>query len=184
MRQIQKLPLAIMAAFMGILMLASCQFEADDVRLKREIKENEERLAKDRMHIDTALAIKVLDQYLNFVRDYPMDSLSAEFLFKASDIARGVGRFEQSIRLLEQIPQAYPAYPKVPLCMFMQGFIYQNNLDSYGLATQKYTEFIDRFPTHPLASDARNLMSMMTMTEEELMGKLKRGEKLNSAQPF
>lgn len=151
--------------------------------IQQEIKGLESDIRNNPTILDTGKALKVVDLYLQFQRLYPNDSLSPEYLFKAADVSRGTGRFEQALHLLKSFEMAYPAHPRRAVCVFLQGYIYQNDLSSFALADQAYQRFLENFPNHPLAPEARNMQAMMQIPEAELMDRFRSGKGLSQDSP-
>lgn len=110
--------------------------------------------------------------YLEFVNEYPTDSLAPVFLFKASDVSRGLGNFDQAISLINQLEKSYPKHPLNANASFAKGFIYQNELNQIGKAIESYQYFVDNYPDHPLAPDARILLSTIHLDSDELLNKI------------
>lgn len=152
----------------------------DQDAIKQEIAGLESEIRSNPTNLDTGKALKVVDLYLQFQRLYPQDSLSPEYLFKAADVSRGTGRFEQALHLLKSFELAYPMHPRKAVCIFLQGYIYQNDLSSFALADQAYQRFLEDFPNHPLAPEARNMQAMMQIPEGELMERFRSGKGLKN----
>lgn len=146
--------------------------------IQQEIASLESDLRGNIANLDTGKALKAVDLYLQFQRLYPKDSLSPEYLFKAADVSRGTGRFEQALQLLKSFELAYPGHPRRAVCIFLQGYIYQNDLSSFALADQAYQRFLNSFPNHPLAQEARNMQAMMAIPENEVIQRFQEGKGL------
>ena len=121
------------------------------------------------MELDKNLAVKGIAAYVDFVAKYPQDSLCAEYLFRASDLSRGVGDNPKSIDLLKQICQKYPDYNKIPDCIFLQGYYYQEFFKDTNTAKQFYQELLAKYPNHAFADDAQALMSTFGKTDEQMI---------------
>ena len=86
---------------------------------------------------------------------YPADSLSPEFLFKAADLANGLGRSQESIAMLESLRKSYPKHPRAGTGLFLEGFIYETSLHDNQKAIAAYTAFLNAYPNHQLAQAAQ-----------------------------
>lgn len=150
----------------------------DQNAIKTQIAAIETEIRANIASLDTGKALKVVDLYLQYQRLYPQDTVSPEYLFKAADVSRGTGRYEQALRLLKSFELAYPSHPRKAACIFLQGYIYQNDLGSFALADQAYQKFLELYPNHPLAHEARNMQAMMQIPETELMERFKSGKGL------
>ncbi len=103
---------------------------------------------------DIAKAKQLAELYIEYAGLYPDDSVSPEFLFKASDIAMNVSSPNLTITLFNKILSRYPDYSKVPTVMFLKGFVYEDQLKDYDNARECYLEFLDKFPNSDFADDA------------------------------
>jgi TolA-binding protein len=63
----------------------------------------------------------------------------------------------------------YPAFKKRPICIFLQAFILENQMQQFDQAKARYQEFIDKYPDHELAKDAQASINNMGKPIEELI---------------
>jgi len=119
--------------------------------------------------VDSVSVLELLSSYQNFALKYPKDSLSPEYLYKAAALTNSIGRGTQAIELYETIIQNYPDFKKLPDCYFMEAFVYENVLGNIGKAAEKYSEFIEKFPNHPLADDALTALKFLGKTPDEIL---------------
>lgn len=124
-------------------------------------------------HVNKARADALIKRYRDYVVLNPDDSISAEYLFKAADLSIGTGSYEASINYLDRIITDYPGYHKIVEIMLFKGFVYENYLNSHAEATKAYRALIERYPNHRLAKDAEAAIQNLTLSEEELIEKLK-----------
>ena len=130
---------------------------------------NEKMFNKNSMELDKSLAFKGIAAYQDFVKKYPDDTLSAEYLFRMSDLQRSVGDNGKAIESLTQICKNYNSYKKIPECLFLQGYYYQEFFADTVTAKGFYKELISKYPTHAFADDAKALMSMFGKSEEDII---------------
>lgn len=104
-----------------------------------------------------------------FVDKYPQDTLSARYLFVAIGVARGLGDFTQAIALAEETWNKYPETQQAPEALFMQGFIYDSDVKDVENGRKYYQMFLDKYPTHPLTHNAKDLMGLTEKDPEELV---------------
>ncbi len=121
------------------------------------------------LEFDKDLALQGIAAYQDFVKLYPEDSLCAEYLFLMSRLCKETGDFGKAMESLKQICKSYPEYPKIPECLFLQGFYYQELFKDTLSAKEYYRQMISEYPDHPFADDAEAMMSLFGKTEEQIM---------------
>jgi outer membrane protein assembly factor BamD (BamD/ComL family) len=122
------------------------------------------------MQLDKNLAFKGINAYKDFVKKFPDDSIhSAEYLFRLSDLSRGVGDNRNAILYLGQITKTYPTFKKIPECIFLQGYYYQEFFADTTSAKIFYNQIIEKYPSHPFANDAKELMKMFGKSEADII---------------
>ncbi len=121
------------------------------------------------MELDRSVASKGLMLYQEYVNKYPDDSLSAEYLFRSSDLARGLGDSKNSISYLENICKKYPKYKRIPECLFLQGYYHQEFFKDSVQAKYFYTQLIEKFPAHPFSKDAKVLLQLFGKSDADVI---------------
>lgn len=121
------------------------------------------------MELNKTLATQALTAYDDFAKKFPDDSLNAEYLFRASDIARGLGNYAKAMEGLKEICNKYPNYKKVPESIFLQGYYMQEFFGDTLAAKEFYKTLIKKYPDHPFADDAKALMSMFGKSEADII---------------
>ena len=124
---------------------------------------------KTSQKVDSVAVNELVSAYQNFSSKYPDDSLSPEYLYKAAGLASGFNRGTQAIDLYESIIQTYPHYKRIPECYFMQAFTYENTLGNIEKANVLYNTFLDKYPDHELADDARAAINFLGKSPEEIV---------------
>src|ERR1051325_10382076 len=165
-----------------VIMLASCggeQTKTDErqTMIAKMDSINKQMFDKKSMELNKDLAFKGITAFHEFAAKYPDESLSAEYLFRMADLQRAVGDNGKAIQTLGEICKKYPSYKKVPDCIFLQGYYYQEFFKDTTMAKGFYQELLSKYPTHPFADDAKALMSMFGKSEEDI---IKGFEKKNS----
>ena len=118
---------------------------------------------------DIAKAKQLAELYIEYAELHPDDSVSPEFLFKASDIAMNVSSPKLTISLFNKILSQYPNYRNVPTVMFLKGFVYEDQLNDYDNARRCYLDFLDKFPESDFADDAVVSLNNLGKSPEELI---------------
>lgn len=141
---------------------------ADRNLLSKEISDMEKALlANDEP--DDELADNMINAYLEYAEKFPQDTVTPEYLFKASEIAMNFGRATEAIEFLTRIEKDYKQYDKYPAVIFMKAFIYENYLDDINKAADYYTIFVEKYPNHKLAKDAEAALTYLGLDDEELI---------------
>ncbi len=120
-------------------------------------------------------AIMLANYYLQFANDFPADSLTPGFLFKASDLTLNTGRYDTSLYCLRQIVDNYPDYSEASTCYFLIGNLFET-CEEYDSAIVAYNEFLKFYPDHPLAQSASFAIQNIGLEPEEMLDKLLRGQ--------
>lgn len=139
---------------------------------ERVIAENETRLINDTTRLlNTRIAEMQLELYLSFVTDYPADSLSPVYLFKAADLAQGLRKPKEAISLYKKLISDYPDHPKAGSSLFLQAFIYDNAVRNKDSARILYNQFLEKYPEHSLAPSAKASVEQIDLglSDEEMI---------------
>lgn len=156
--------LAVIA--MLILIIASCTPSHDKMLTRID---GLEAAMKNQRPPDTSKLAELAVAYEAFAHKYPQDSLAPEYLFKAGGIDLSLNRLMQSVEMFGSIQTNYPSYRKAAECLFMQAFIYENSLHDLGKASQKYNEFLAKYPAHPMVDDAKNALKYLGRPAEDMI---------------
>ena len=150
------------------LLMFSCQPENE--RMAAKIKETEKKLVNDSTKMmNRPLAEEQLKAYSEFTDKFPEDPLSEEFLYKAADLSNGMGKTAVALELYHRFCEKYPNSSKAAYGLFLQGFIYENQLKNLEKAKELYTQFLTKYPDHELAKDAKFSLDNLGKSEEELI---------------
>ena len=166
-------------AFFILFLILSCNSSQDKSRIK--ITELENTLHKDSFGINHSMIITLLDAYKKYVKSYPEDTLSPDYLYKAAMLSMNNSRPQDAIGMIDQLIKNYPTYKKVPDCLFIKGFIYDNNLKDFVNAKKNYEEFLKKYPTHPFAVSARSSLKFLGKSPEEILKELEKNKNIDSA---
>ena len=133
------------------------------------IKASEVSLTKDLTKIDPKAATDLIKQYDDFIAAYPKDTLSASMMFKAADISRGIGSFGKAVKYWGDIGEFFPNSSKVADAMFLQAFTFENDLGDKDQAKHYYQKFLEKYPTHEFAKDAKKALEQIDIPMEQLI---------------
>lgn len=152
------------------LLLASCGSQTREEALA-QVKQAEDQLyaKQDVFQFNDSLATVTIEAYNNFAASFPEDSLSAEYLFKAADLYRAQHKYEPALEVYSNIQQNYPDYKKVPQTIFLQGFVYENDLQDLDKAKERYSTFLEKYPNHELAKDVQFSLNNLGRSPEDII---------------
>lgn len=144
------------------------------------IKQNESLLKPDLNNEKGKNQAEVLVKaYQDFITTYPKDTICAEYLFKAADISRGLGRSLHAVDLYVKLVDQYPSSQKAPLALFLQGFLFDNELNDDKKAGELYKLFIEKYPQNKLVKDAEFSLNNLGKSDEELIEEFEKNQKKN-----
>ncbi len=115
----------------------------------------------------TEEAAEIIPLYLDFVNQFPEDPLSPDYLFKAGEVAQGLGYYMQSVEYFNGVHMRYPTHERAPYALFFQGFVFYNYLELPTYAKGSFLDFLDKYPGHILEKDVRALLQLLHSSEEE-----------------
>ena len=167
-----------------VFFITSCRHENDTPAEKSKIISKIDSTEKNLFNpesssVDQKLARYVMNLYLDFAKKYSDDSVRcAEYLFRASELSRATGEYFQAINYLDGICKNYPKFKKIPECIFLQGFYYQEFLKDTVYARGFYNQLILKYPTHVLVNDAKMLINMFGKSEETIIKEFEAKEKM------
>jgi tetratricopeptide (TPR) repeat protein len=138
---------------------------------RNAIETAEKKLMEDAKagKVDTAAVSTLLAEYESYSETSPSDTLGAAYLFKAADFYRYMRKPLKSIGVYEKIYERYPTVGKHPYALFLQGFIFENEVGNPHAAKLLYEKFLEKYPTHPIAKDVRATLSNLGKTPEQLV---------------
>ncbi len=122
----------------------------------------------------------LLQNYTEYYNRFPNDPKSADFLFKAGNLALGLGKPRQAIKLFRTTHDGFPSYNKKVEALNMVAFIYDTKLHQKDEARAYYQFIITNYPDHKLAKDAEAAIRTLEMTDEELIEYFKKKNANNS----
>ncbi len=160
----------LLILLLGFLLLESCANNAEKKKLLLAVTELEEQVLSDTTSLlDRTKGMALIQAYENYANAMAQDSLSAEYLYKGAEIAMNMQMAGQAIEYHQRILNNYPDFGKRSYCLFLQAFIYENQLQQFETAKSLYLEFVQKYPDHPLADDASVSVANMGKSLEELI---------------
>lgn len=163
-----------------VLGFTSCNFESkekegeqkkevnESLQLYKEIAEMEQELFSH-LEPDRELALEMIGKYIHYVDKFPEDTASAEFLFRAAEIAMNFGQPNNAVNYLTRIENNYEDYIKYGTSLFLKAHIYNYYLQNNTKAEEYYKKFIEMFPNHALVEDANSALMFLDMDDAQLI---------------
>lgn len=134
-----------------------------------EISNLEKEMLNDSVSFNKERSEKILQLYTEFANEYPEHEKSSEYLFKAAEVANSLMISNEAIRLYNDFYQKYPDNSKAPICLFIQAFIYETQLNELNVAKEYYQNFLIKYPDHELAKDAKFSLENLGKSVEDLL---------------
>ena len=98
-------------------------------------------------------------------------------MFKEADFYRYMRQPKKSIEIYNSIYNNYPTYIKRPYSLFLQGFIYENEIHNLDSAKAKYEMFLSVYPSHPIAKDVRITLASLGKSPEQVIAEFEARQK-------
>ena len=151
--------------------LTSCKLNTDNNKVtEKSISTLEAELfSGDITKPNVEKAKQLVSMYIEFANQYPKDSISAEFLFKAADISMNFGAAKKTIGIFNRIINEYPAYKNISTEYFLKGFVYEDQLRDYQMAKKCNMEFIEKYPNSVFTDDALISLQNLGKSPDELI---------------
>ncbi|NTW33568.1 MAG: tetratricopeptide repeat protein [Bacteroidetes bacterium] len=169
----------IIFAILTVIILISCSDNKN--KDLQNIKDLEKKLTSNSTEIINIKQSKELVSfYKDFAKEYPKDTNSVNFLFKAASLSMNIGQAKQSVELFDKIITDYPDFSKVSDCMFLKAFVYDEKLKDLVNAKVAYKAFLEKYPTHDFAKDAKACLNNLGKTPEQLIREFEDKQKEDS----
>jgi len=150
------------------LIVISCSSPKEDKLT--EIKTMEDELFSDESQmIDHQKANELIVVYESYANEFPEDLETPAYLFKAGDMAMNLNMPRKAIDIFDKILNNYPDFEKAPQCLFLKGYVYENDLRDLQTAKKLYEEFLVKYPDDEFADDAEISIKNLGKSPEDLI---------------
>lgn len=160
------------ACALGAIILSGCHRPDRETELS-QIRQLNDSLEQANYMVDENLANRMTDMFLQFVQDFPKDTLCPLFLYKASDLYNTLGEYQKAYDCVDRIVNDYPDFVELGFCYFFRGNFLQalNRADE---AREAYSLFVEKYPDHPMAADAKIILDnhYEGLTDEEMFQRI------------
>ena len=135
----------------------------------------------DEIGVNKKATMRFVDGAEAFALVSPESDKTPEYLYKAAEIARTMHTMPKALSIYDWILEDYPNFDKVPTIMFIKGFILEQDFKKTEEARAIYTQFLEKYPQHQMASSAKFLLENLGKSEEEILNKIhqKDSEEIN-----
>jgi outer membrane protein assembly factor BamD (BamD/ComL family) len=162
----------ILSCFTILLLSATCgkKDNSEQQKLLTEIQALESKLMEtgnaSKVKED---ALQLIEKSMQYVKEYPKDTICPTLLFKAAEVSRGAGNAGRAVQLWGQVWRNYGQHPRAPMALFLQGFTFDSELRQGKMAAQYYQEFLKQYPNDPLAAQVKQLLAVVEKSPEEMV---------------
>lgn len=125
---------------------------------------------------DTSRQQGLFQDYDLFIQKYPEDSMAPEYLFRKAQLLRVEKKGDPALDAMAELVKRYPESPRVAECYFLRGLVYEEVFYDQDKAKKAYLNFLERYPEHPLAEDARYAIRYLGMSAEEIIAAFDSGK--------
>jgi len=145
---------------LAFLIGACADGQNDKAKLQADIEAMEASMQK-KEQLDTALASEMIVSYEAYISAYPKDSLAPFYQKKIAEMYRAYpGRERDAIENYEELIQKYTYHDEGAKALLSLALFYEE-LQQKDLAIATYQRFLDRFPSHRLATQAEQLKQLL-----------------------
>ena len=121
-------------------------------------------------------AVLLFEEIIN---EYPESDKTPEILSRLASVYQNkmlknlsdTESLEKAVSLFRKIYDDYPESSYAPTGLFMSGFVLANELNYYEKATETYNLFLEKYPTHELATSAKEEIENMGLSPEDILEK-------------
>ena len=136
----------------------------------------------DQFGLNRSAALQFVDVAEAQALSDPCNPKSPDYLYRAGEIARSIRTLPKALGIYDWILEEYPDFIKTPTVYFLKGFILENNVEDKDGARKMYRQFVDKYPDHEMADDARFLLENLDKSDEQILEILEEKQKEKAAQ--
>jgi tetratricopeptide (TPR) repeat protein len=119
---------------------------------------------------DKALARQFIEIAEGYAAITSSEDQYAELLTKAGGLAKTIEEYNKAIVLYHRLSERLPEHPKARTALFMQGFIYENDLNNLPKAKETYEAFLQKYPDDAdYADDVKVALQMLGKAPEDII---------------
>ncbi len=151
-------------------LMISCQQPNQNAQeiLKDQVMVLQKRLMKNSANISISQGDSMVALYKKYANDFPDDSISVEYLYRASGVEMGMDKDKDCLATLAIIEDRYPESDIIPSVLQLKAFIYDTKFQDYDKARAAINELIEKYPNDKLTPNAKAYRDMIGKDPEEL----------------
>lgn len=148
----------------SMLLFAACTSSSE--KLNEQIAQAENELSQQ---YDTVKMRQLVTLYQQYVKEFPKDSLSGEYLFRSGTTNMTLGKAADALRDLTNFINLFPEHKLLPEAYYYKAHIYENIMYDFVMAKTAYYDFLARYPEHKLATDATFSLQYLGKSADEII---------------
>lgn len=149
--------------------------------LVKEIKKREADLEKGD-NPNNAKKYRMIEAYIAYSERFNNRENADEYLFRAARMASEVGMTAESIKYFDRLYNEFDRYEDRPLALFMKAFVLENHANNLDEARIHYEKFLQEYPTHEMADDARISIQNLGKSAEDIIREFEIKDSIQKAQ--
>jgi hypothetical protein len=126
-----------------------------------------------------ALSKQIVQLSSDLLENQPKDEETAQIIFVAADVARGLQQYSTAQHFWGKIIQYFPNSPVAEKSLFLSAFCYDADLSDKENATKGYEAYLSLYPEGNSAEEAKILLQMLNTPESDLIEMLQNALPLN-----
>jgi TolA-binding protein len=131
--------------------------------------------------LDKEAADSLLALYSAFIKNFPADSMTRRYIFKAGSLYMNTGNGKSAIEMFDLYRATYPNDVRSAMCLFFDAYIYENLLKNLDKAQELYILFIEKYPHHDFAYDARMALNNLGKSPDQMVREFEKKKQADSA---
>ena len=159
----------VLLSLLMLLVLNACETK-QKTDLKSLLELENKLMQVEDAAANQSLAKDVLVAYDEYLRAYPNSEQIPELLFKFGEVLKGLGEYLKSAKAFHKVHTQFPNAKVAPIALFHQAHCFEA-LDQYLTAKNTYEDFIERYPNHPYVSQAKGMIQILNLSDDELIHK-------------
>jgi TolA-binding protein len=153
--------------------------QPDKDQFKESVRVAENKIKAGKV-FDPGVAAGAIKAYIDYANEFPNDSVSADYFFRAGGLATASGNYDQAIMFYNTLVDKYPTYKFVVEAIYEEAMIYDSNLPGQDpKAKVLYEQIIRDYPKHKLAADAKVAIQNLGKSDEELVREFEKKNKVH-----
>jgi tetratricopeptide (TPR) repeat protein len=137
--------------------------------LKEDIEKMETQVKQGGDSVNRTLANQLLRSYQDYYNKAEKDSIAYEYLFKASTLADGIGKYPKAVELLVNFHDGVKSVDRRAEAAYLIAFIYDAHIKDTEKAALYYNKVIETYPTSKWAQQAADALKIVNMSDADLI---------------